>query len=509
MPQPSLATLAFDLGAESGRAMLGQLRDDRLTLTQVYRFPNRILTLPSGLHWDITGLWAHLLQGLTRANTLANDEHIDIACVGVDTWGVDFALLGTSGQLLGLPFAYRDARNSPAMQRTLQRIDRRRLYAMTGLQPLPFNTLFQLVAQQQAEPGTLEHADRLLNMPDLLHFFLSGERVNEATIASTTATLNPATGRPHRSLLRELDLPDHLLHDPHPPGSTIGTLRSDVSRETGIGDLRIILPPSHDTAAAVAAVPVSDADAASGRWAYLSSGTWSLLGAELDSPILTDDALDAGFTNERGVGGGGGVDQKIRFLKNIAGLWLVQQVRADAAARGDECDYADLTRLADAAPPLRTLIDPDHPPFAQPGDMLAKIDAYADSTHQPRPDSLGAYVRCCLESLALTYRRTLRDLQRITARRFDRLYLVGGGGQNTLLNQMTADATGIEVIVGPYEATAAGNALTQAIGLRLIADLPQLRAVVRGSFDPQSFTPTGDTSLPDAAERFETLVTSD
>ena len=493
------ATLAFDLGAESGRAMLGSLDDGRLTLTQVHRFHNRILALPSGLHWDLTGLWGHLLEGLARARHAADEAGDRLFSVGVDTWGVDFALLGESGQLLGLPFAYRDARNALAMERTLQRIDRRRLYALTGLQPLAFNTLFQLIAQQQAEPGTLDHARRLLTMPDLLHFFLSGELVNEATIASTTALLDPATGRVSVPLLRELGLPADLLHDPHPPGTAIGTLRPEVAAGAGPHPLQVVLPPSHDTAAAVAAVPVSEADAASGRWAYLSSGTWSLLGAELDAPILTDDALDAGFTNERGVGG------KVRFLKNIAGLWLVQQVRADAAGRGDELDYAQLTRLAEAAPPLRTLIHPDHPPFASPGDMLSKIDAYARATGQPRPASLGAYVRCCLESLALTYRRTLRDLERVTGRPVDRLYLVGGGGRNTLLNQMTADATEREIVVGPFEATAAGNALTQAMGLGWLSDVAQMRAVVRRSFQPQSITPSDDSSLPDATERFDAL----
>lgn len=498
------ATIAFDLGAESGRAMLGRLDADHFTLTEVHRFANRTLALPSGLHWDLTGLWAHLLEGLGKARAAADAMKVELVSVGVDTWGVDFGLVGESGQLLSLPMAYRDARNAPAMDRTLQRIDRQRLYGMTGLQPLAFNSLFQLVAQQQAEPASVDAARRMLTMPDLLHFFLSGERVNEATIASTTAMIDPATGRPHTDLLGELGLPTHLLHDPQPAGTAIGSLREEVARETGMSRLRVVLPGSHDTASAVAAVPVSQEDAASGRWAYLSSGTWSLLGAELAEPVLTVEALEAGFTNERGVGGteGGGV----RFLKNIAGLWLVQQVRADAAKRGEGRDYAELIRLAEEAPPLRTLIDPDHPPFASPGEMLAKIDAYADVTGQPRPDSLGAYVRCCLESLALTYRRTLRSLERVTGRHFDRLYLVGGGGRNALLNQMTADATGLQVIVGPYEATAAGNALTQAMGLGWLTDLAQLRQIVRHSFDPQSVDPSGDTSLADAAERFDAMV---
>ncbi len=491
MPTPGF--VAFDLGAESGRTMLADLQHDKLFLHEINRFPNLPQTLPSGHHWNLLELWRHMVEGLRLAGEHARAQDVQLVSLGVDTWGVDCGLIGQSGQLLGLPFAYRDPRHAPAMQRAIDQLGEKAIYDATGIQFMPFNTLFQLVAQQHTEPATLEHARHMLNMPDLLHYFFSGVAKNEATIASTTQMIDPRTGVWSHDLLGRLGLNGHFLADTVPAGSVLGRLRDEIAREAKIEPIDVITPGSHDTASAVAAAPVLEDQP---HWAYLSSGTWSLMGAELDAPIVTDAAREAGFTNERGVA------DKIRFLKNISGLWLVQEVRRDYERRGRTLDYATLTELAEQAEPFRTLLDPDHAPFAAPGDMLAKVDAFADQTGQPRPAEPGQYVRAALESLALTYGQVLRDLESLIGRPVEVLHIVGGGGRNALLNQMTADATGKRVVVGPYEATAIGNALTQAIGAGHVRDLPHLRAIVRRSFELNEY----DAREPDAfaaqAERF-------
>jgi len=399
------AYLAFDLGAESGRAMLGVLDAGKLTLHEMHRFANTIHHLPDGYHWNTLGLWANLKTGLSKAVEHCRDNGIDLVSVGVDTWGVDFGLLGRSGLLLGVPWAYRDPRNEPAMEAALKQVPAERLYGITGIQFMALNTLFQLVAWRDAEPAVLRAADRLLFTPDLLHYFFTGEAVNESSIASTSQMIDPRTGDWATALLEELNLPAGMLGRIVKPGTVIGTLREQVARETAApADLKVIAPASHDTASAVAAVPADPAT----DWMYLSSGTWSLMGLELTEPVLTDAAYQQNFTNE------GGVDGTIRFLKNISGLWLVQEVRRALAKQGEQYDYAELTRLAGEAEPFRTLVDPDHAPFAQPGEMPAKIQAFAEKTTQPRPETPGQLVRCCLESLALTYRRTLEGMIEVT-----------------------------------------------------------------------------------------------
>jgi rhamnulokinase len=495
----SKAYLAFDLGAESGRAMLATLDGHTVQLHEVHRFANRPAHLPSGLHWDLTGLMNHLVDGLTRGVAEAAKLGVELVSIGVDTWGVDAGLLDANDQLLGLPFCYRDPRHPPAAARVQEQLGDDAIYAATGIQSLPFNTLYQLAALQgegTGGPARLEQAGSLLLMPDLLHWFLSGERVNELTIASTSQMLDARTGTWATPLLERLGLPTQMLGQPVAAGTRIGTLRPELSEAADCGELAVVVPGSHDTASAVAAIPVDASSGTSGGgWAYLSSGTWSLLGAELDEPVVSEAARTAGFTNELGVGG------KVRFLKNISGLWLVQQVRADLAKRGDDFDYPALTALAEAAEPLAVLIDPDHPPFAEPGGMLDKIDTHCRDTGQTPPTTPGSYVRACLEALALSYRRTLTDLEQLTDRTIDRLHLVGGGGKNQLLNQMTADAIGRPVLVGPHEGTAMGNALTQAIGMGDLADLPALRAVVRQSVDVQTVEPGEGTGDWDAAAK--------
>jgi rhamnulokinase len=524
--------IAFDLGAESGRAILATLADGRLTIEEAHRFLNVPQRLPSGLHWNLLDLWANLIEGLRRCGQLAAQRRVKLVSLGVDTWGVDFALVGRSGQLLGLPFAYRDARNSPAMRRALKKLGAQRIYDATGIQFLPFNTLYQFLAQHQAEPGPLQNAHRMLMVPDLLHYFFSGKMVNEATNASTTQMVNPRprtpNGRWEKKLLADLGLPTHMLGPIVPAGTRLGKLRPDVAAEAGVAQLEVIAPGTHDTASAVAAVP-ADVQRYGNRWAYLSSGTWSLMGAELDQPLITDAARRAGFTNEHGVEG------KTRFLKNLAGLWLVQEVRRDLArglspAQGlspflalgkrgltlslrrgltpslHDYTYAQLTDLAAKAAPFRTLVDPAHPPFAAPGNLPAKLAAFAHQTHQPQPRTPGAMVRCCLESLALAYRQTLDDLETLLGHPIDVLHIVGGGGHNVLLNQFTADAIARPVIVGPYEATAIGNALTQAIGAGHVRNLAHARAIVRASFKPTTYQPHNPAAFEAQRPRFAKLL---
>ncbi len=491
------AYVAFDLGAESGRAMLAILDNEKITLQECHRFANLPQQLPSGFHWNLLDLWRHLVEGLKQAGIAAKESGAELVSLGVDTWGVDFGLLGKSGQLLGLPFAYRDDRNPPAMQAVHDALGADEVYLQTGIQHMPFNSIYQLKAQQATEACVLDGATDMLFMPDLLHYFFSGEKVNEATIASTSQMVNPHTGKWNTQLLDKAGIPHGFLKDIVPAGTKIGKLREVIAKEAAVEQIDIIVPGSHDTASAIASVPVDKAN--SGNWLYLSSGTWSLMGAELDKPIVNEASLKANYTNERGV------EDKIRFLKNISGLWLVQECRRDLIRKGQDLDYPTLTQMAADSEPFVTLIDTDHAPFASPGDMLAKIDNYAQKTGQPKPTTPGGYVRACLESLALTYRNVCQDLEHLTEQDIDVLHIVGGGGKNSLLNQMTADAINKKVIVGPFEATAIGNALTQAMGNGDIKDLNHIRRIVRNSFELETYEPSGAANYDAPAKRYADL----
>jgi rhamnulokinase len=487
------AYIAIDLGAESGRVIVGVLAGDRLRLEEVHRFNHEAQWSPTGLHWDITGIWREIVAGLRRAAEWAKTNRIELASVGVDTWGVDWALVDTAGELVGLPHAYRDPRNPPAYERVLAQLGKERIYQTTGIQFMPLNTLYSLYAHRQADPGALEAADQLLFMPDLLHFWLSGNRVVEATNASTSQMVDCHTGKWARALPAELGIPTHVLGPISPPGTEVGRLRSKLAEETGLPtDLRVVAPATHDTASAVAAVPAVDGT----NWCYLSSGTWSLLGAEIDAPCVSAAAQAASFTNELGIAG------KIRFLKNIPGLWPVQECRRDFARRGENYDYATLARLASEAAPFRTVVDLGHSSLQTPGEMPRKIEEFASATGQQKPASPGEFVRCCLESLALAYREKLETLETILDRRFDVFHIVGGGGKNELLNQMTADATGRRVVVGPFEATATGNILVQALALGDVADIASMRRIVAASSQLIEYEPQGAAEWRAAYERY-------
>jgi rhamnulokinase len=489
--------IAIDLGAESGRVIVGVLESGRLRLAEAHRFTHRPLWLPTGLHWDITGIWREIVAGLSRAAQWATANGVSLRSVGCDAWGIDWALLDTTGELVGLPHAYRDPRGGPACERAVARIGVDRLYRTTGIQILPLNTLFTLYAHHLVDPGALASAHRLLFIPDLIHYWLCGEMASEATIASTSQIVDCRTGMWAADLLGGLDMPTHLLGPIVPPGSLIGTVREPLADETGLPRaLRVVAPAAHDTASAVAAVPAEENYA----WCFLSSGTWSLLGTELDGPCLSAAAQAAMFTNERGIGG------RVRFLKNIAGLWLVQECRRDLAARGEDYSYEELMHVAESAEPFRTLVDPSEPSFETSGDMRAKIAAFAGRTGQPAPEYPGQFIRCCLESLALAYREKLAMLESILGRRFDVIHVVGGGGRNSLLSQMTADATGRRVVVGPYEATAAGNALVQAMAAGEVRDLAELRRIVAKSLEHASFEPRPGRDWDAPAQRFPPIV---
>lgn len=486
------AHLAIDLGAESGRAIVGVLDGTRLVLAELHRFSNVARRLPSGLHWNLMGLWGEVLEGLRRAVVWGADNGATLTSVGVDSWGVDFGLIGPAGEVLGIPHCYRDPGLARGMEEAMRALGGDRLWERTGIHPLPFNTLFQLVHRRLTEPGILEQADRLLFMPDLMHHFLSGGAVVEETIASTGQMLDPATRGWALDLMEALDLPAAMLSGPVASGSTIGPLRGEVAAETGADGVDVVTPASHDTASAVAAVPAAGDRA----WCFISSGTWSLLGAELSQPCLTPAARDAGFTNEGGAGG------TTRFLRNLTGLWLVQECRRAFARAGGAIEYDALVEMARQARPFRTIIDPAHPPFMQPDAMLEKIADYAQRSGQSAPARPGEFVRCALESLALSYREALADLERVLGRTIDVVHLVGGGGRNALLNQMTADALGRPVVVGPHEATAIGNVLMQAVGQGELRDVAELRRVVASSFQPQRCEPGGTSPWDDAYGRY-------
>jgi rhamnulokinase len=492
--------IAIDLGAESGRVIVGVLENERLRLEETHRFLHEPVWLPTGLHWDISGIWREIVHGLRKTAEWAATNDVELISVGADAWGVDWALIDDGGELVGLPHAYRDPRNPPAYEQVLAQLGSERIYRTTGIQFMPLNSLYSLYAHKLADPAAFKSAAQLLFIPDLIHYWLSGNCVVEATIASTSQMINCHTGQWATEMLAEVDLPTNILSITSPPGTTLGTLRPKLVGETGLpAGLRVVTPASHDTASAVAAVP-AQATSGDANWCYVSSGTWSLIGAELDEPCVSAEARAASFTNELGING------TIRFLKNIAGLWLVQECRRDLARQGQEFDYEALTRLAREASPLRTFIDPDHKSFQQPGGILKKITDIATSTGQPVPESPGQFVRCALESLALAYRDKLSTLKSILDRRFNVMHIVGGGGKNALLSQLTADAIGCRVVVGPHEATAIGNALVQAMAAGHVRDLAHLRQIVAHSSDLRIYEPADADQWQSAFERFRAMA---
>jgi len=459
--------LAVDLGAESGRVMLAALNAGRLSLEELHRFPNEPVQLPTGLYWDSFRLFHEIVRGLTIAG---RERKLRVDGIGVDTWGVDFGLLGADGALVDCPRHYRDRRTEGIPERLFKVVPREEVFAATGIQIMALNSLYQWYAMWLADAPALETAHRLLFMPDLFNYWLIGVQRSEVTIASTSQFYDSAKRCFATGLLRKLCLSWNLLPELIEPGQKLGTLLPAIAEVTGLGAAPVYATASHDTAAAVAAVPAEGDD-----WCYISSGTWSLMGLELRAPVINDASRTLNFTNEAGFGG------SVRFLKNLAGLWPLQECRRAWATEGEKLSYEELTRLAEQAGPARSFIDPDE--FAQPGDMPARIAAACGARTK------GEICRIILESLARRYREVLSGLENLTGKKIRTIHIVGGGSRNALLNQLTANATGRRVIAGPVEATAAGNALVQAVGASEVADGREIREIVRRSFAIGVFVP--------------------
>jgi rhamnulokinase len=466
--------LAFDLGAESGRALVGKFDGAKLALDVVHRFPNGAIQTLDTLHWDVLRLYGEMVAGLRKARA----DHGELASMGVDTWGVDFAFLGRDGTLLGNPRHYRDPHTETIMDQAFAKVPRAEVFRQTGIQFMRFNSLFQILALMRDRSPLLAAAESMLFIPDLFNYWFTGVKVNEYTDASTSQMLNPATRNWAHDLIRSFGIPDKMLRTIIQPGTVLGPLRTSVANQAGVTPLPVIAPATHDTAAAVAAVP-----AAGDSWAYISSGTWSLMGVEAKEPQTGAKALAFNFTNEGGVGG------TIRLLKNIAGLWLVQECRRIWEREGKTFTYEELMKLAEAAPGQGSIVNPDDASFMLPQSMPAALADFCRKTKQPVPADPGVIIRCALDSLALRYRWVLERLEELTGKRFSTIHIVGGGCQNTLLCQLAADCCNRPVVAGPVEATALGNVLVQMIGLGLIKSLAEGREIIRRSFDVKTYEP--------------------
>ncbi len=483
--------LAFDLGAESGRAILGNLQDHTLTLQEISRFANGMVLVSGHWRWNVFRLFEEMLAALRLCGESGASS---LESLGVDTWGVDFGLLGLRGVFLDLPVAYRDARTVGIMEKVFQRLDKERIYGLTGIQFLRFNTLFQLYSMRLLGSPLLDLAQDLLFMPDLFNFMLTGRKSTEFTFATTSQLVNPRTKDWEPKLFELLELPLSLMQPIVASGTCVGSLRKDLAREVGLGELPVVAGAQHDTAAAIVAVPAQGKN-----WAYISSGTWSLMGIEIESPIMNRRALDLNFTNE------GGVGSRFRFLKNIAGLWLLQCCR-NQWRKDRPVAYADLIQAARTAPAFRSLIDPDAEEFLNPEDMPEAIRGFCRKTGQPVPDTMSAMVRCILESLALKYRLVLDQLCSIAPGSIDKIHIIGGGSRNSMLCQFTANSTGLSVMAGPSEATAAGNLMMQALCRGAVKDLAEIRQIIRRSFTLEVYAPQDIQAWNAAYARFQDVL---
>lgn len=485
--------LAIDLGAESGRTILGTLADDKLTLTETHRFSNGPVQVNDGMHWDVLRLWNEIKAGI--ASTVKHGTQLN--GIGLDTWGVDFALLDKNNSLLSNPFHYRDLRTDGMLGEAFRRMPRPEIFSNTGIQFMQINTLYQLLAMSVQKSPVLDIAKTFVTIPDLFNYWLSGEITNEFTNATTTQCLDPRKRDWAACVLNAMEIPTHLFQPITDSGTQLGPLLPQVAEETGADGVRIIVPACHDTGSAVVAVPVL---AGNQDFAWISSGTWSIMGAEVREPVLTEKALEYNFTNE------GGVFGTWRLSKNILGLWLVQECKRTWFHQGDNLSYDEITRLAAEAKPFLAVIDPDDSRFLHPGDMPERIKKYCADTNQTVPQTKGEIIRVALESLALKYRWVLERLEELAAKQFSPIHIIGGGTKNRLLNQFAANATNRVVITGPVEAAAIGNVLMQAIGLGDLGSLSDARAVVRASFDVEEYHPDHSAGWDEAYAKLLPLL---
>lgn len=465
--------LAVDLGAESGRVLAETLRDGRMELEGIHRFPNEPVKSNDGLYWNALGIFAEIKEGLRKAG----EEVERIESIGVDSWAVDFALLDRDGALVSNPHNYRDPRTEGMIEQASERVSKKEIYQTTGIQFIRINTLYQLLAMEDSP--LLEVADTLLLIPDLICYWLTGRKVCEFTNATTTQLYDPVAEDWAWDLLQKMSLPAHVFPEIIPPATKLGHLLPEVAQEVGLDEsLTVMTVGSHDTASAVVAVP-----AEGDNFAYISSGTWSLAGVETQEPIITGEAMDSNFTNEGGTAG------RTRFLKNVMGLWLLQECRTTWAEEGSDYSYEELERLARETPAFGPVVDPDHPAFFSPGDMPSRIKEFCERTGQTAPEEPGQVTRCVLESLSLKYQQVLEQAAHLSGKYVETIHVVGGGSQNSLLCQLTADAAGLPVLAGPIEATALGNAMVQAMAGGYLDSLEEIRETVRRSYDVARYVP--------------------
>jgi rhamnulokinase len=488
--------LAFDLGATSGRSILGTLQDGRLALKELTRFPNKIIRIHDQYYWDVFALYESIKEGLLEVHGTRHTVHEDtvqdaeISCtvhpapytqlnaIGIDTWGVDFVYVGDDGSLLSQPRSYRDPYTSGKPEEYFKLLSRKEVYNLTGIQIMDFNSIYQLHAAKSENFAPLKAAKNILFMPDALSYLLTGKQICEYTIASTSQLLNPRTKRFEPQLFKAMGIEPSIVLPIVMPGTVIGSLTDALSKETGLAKVPVIAVAGHDTASAVAGVPAENEN-----FAYLSSGTWSLMGIEVKEPIITEETYQLNFTNE------GGVEGTTRFLKNITGMWLLEQCRKEWEAAGKKYTYSEIVALAESVAGFQSLIDPDHPTFANPESMTQAIADYCVNSGQEAPAIPAEYIRCIFNSLAAKYKEVLDNLQKVAPFKIEKLHVIGGGSQNKLLNQFTANALGIPVVAGPSEATAYGNIMLQAKGLGLVKSLQEMRTIIRNSVSLETFYP--------------------
>jgi len=488
--------IGFDLGAESGRCVVGELSNGKLKLNEVHRFPTPNISYSAGIFWDVLKMYQELLKGLSLAREKFGSDYSGIS---IDTWGVDYVLLDGDNRILGYPYHYRDSRNDAAMEASFEIVKKEELYRKTGIQFMPFNTAFQLYAESRSNGNLLPNATKMLQMPDFLSFMLCGVAKSEYTIASTSSLVNPYDRNWDEELIRAYGLPRKIFQEIIEPGSILGNILPDIAEKTGIDkNIPVIAGAGHDTAAAVASVPATEG----GDWAFLSSGTWSLMGRELNQPLINEQARKYNFTNE------GGVQKTIRFLKNIFGLWPVQACRNYWKDQNKNYSYAELTEMAESMGPAGAWIDLNDWRFAKTGNMPEIITDFLKETNQKPNDSPDFLVRVILESLAFIYREKIGEIEELTGSPVKRLHAVGGGIQNKLLTQFTADALNREVVAGPVEGTIIGNIGVQAIGTNKVADLASWRSIVADSFEVKVYQPKNSAYFADNESRYHQIQQS-
>ncbi|MBN2613615.1 MAG: rhamnulokinase [Bacteroidales bacterium] len=483
--------LAFDLGASSGRGVLGTLDKGKIELKEVNRFYNGMTNILGNYHWDFLRLFDDIKRGITACAEFTQKPE----SIGLDTWGVDYALLDKQGSFLGIPYAYRDHRTDTAMEELFRIIPKEKVYELTGIQFMQFNTLFQLYAAKRDGLPIMDLATDLLFVPDIINYMLTGVKKSEFTFATTSQLFNPVKGTWEKELFDAIGVSASIMQEIVQPGAIIGKLTADIARETQMPQLNVIAPATHDTGAAIAAIPADDEN-----FAYISSGTWSLMGIESKKPLISEKTLAFNFTNE------GGVEKTYRVLKNIMGLWLIQECKRCWDNKKQEFSFPEIVKMAEKAEPFRSLVDPDHASFLNPPDMTIALADYCKSTGQPVPDTPERLARCVFDSLALKYRAVIDSLKIISDKKIEKIHVIGGGSQNELLCQFTANATGLPVVAGPAEGTAIGNIMVQAMGLGHVKSLAEIRRTIKNSFDFKSYQPQNFNAWDKAYDQFKKIM---